>query len=270
LVDLHCHTTASDGTDSSAELLIKAEALGLTGLAITDHDSLAGFDSVTPNGQLELIPAVELSVRGAHLLGYFFDGAGVGFREWLESLKAKRRLRNAGIAERLRAAGCDVTLAEAEERGRNVTGRAHFARVLLEKGYITEWEEAFTRYLGEDAPCYVEREDPEPDEGIERLRNAGAIVSLAHPVRLRSSDPDRLIAEFARAGLQALEVWHSDHTAADAAHFLSLASEYGLATTAGSDYHGRHKPQIELGSGRNGNIRGRASLDDLRRRAVHL
>ena len=270
MVDLHCHTTASDGTDAPAALVAKAEALGVTALAITDHDTLAGFDAISSNGKLELIPGVELSVRGAHLLGYFFDGVGAGFREWLESLKAKRRVRNAGIAERLRAAGMDITLAEVEDRGRNVTGRAHFAQVMLEKGYITEWEEAFTRYLGEDAPCYVEREDPEPDEGIERLRDAGAFVSLAHPVRLRAADPDRLIAEYARAGLQAIEVWHSDHNDADAAHFLSLASQFGLAATAGSDYHGRHKPHVELGSGRGGNIRGRANLDDLRRRAVHL
>lgn len=259
MIDLHCHTTYSDGADTPAELLRRAHQLGLETVAITDHDTLAGYDAA-PAGPVRLVPGIELSVRGAHLLGYFFDGVRNGFRQWLETLRDHRRARNAAIADCLQRAGVGVTLEEAEALGQNITGRAHFARRLIEKGYAADWDEAFARYLGEDAPCYVEREDPEPEEGIERLRDAGATVSLAHPVRLRVDGQESYISKLTRAGLQAIEVWHSDHSEADAARYLALASKYGLAATAGSDYHGHITPQVELGSGRNGNIRGRARL----------
>jgi 3',5'-nucleoside bisphosphate phosphatase len=269
VIDLHTHTTASDGTDTPAELLSKARQAGLEVIAITDHDTLAGVDEAPRTEALTVVTALELSVRGAHLLGYFFEEPSAGFRPWLETLKDKRRRRNAAIAEKLQARGIDLRLEEAEAIAPHITGRAHFARLLLDKGYVSGWEDAFRLYLGEDAPCYVQREEPSPEDGIERLRNAGAVVSLAHPVRVKSPNLERTIASWARAGLQALEALHSDHSAADAARYLSFAAKYGLAVTAGSDYHGGNTPHVELGSGRGGNVRaGRALLDDLHRRAV--
>jgi predicted metal-dependent phosphoesterase TrpH len=269
VIDLHTHTTASDGTDTPAELVEKARTAGLEAIAVTDHDTMAGYDEAPRPKDLIVVAAVELSVRGAHLLGYFFDEPAADFRPWLARLKEKRRQRNAGIAERLQARGVDVRLEEAEALAPHITGRAHFARLLLDKGYVSAWEDAFRLYLGEDAPCFVQREDPSVEEGIERLRNAGAVVSLAHPVRVNSPNLERTIAAWTRTGLQGLEALHPDHSAADTARYLSLAAKYGLAVSAGSDYHGRNKPEVELGSGRGGNVRaGSEVLEDLHRRAI--
>jgi predicted metal-dependent phosphoesterase TrpH len=272
VIDLHTHTTASDGMDAPAALLERAAEAGLEAIAITDHDTCDGWREARAAARdgLELIAGVELSVQGAHLLGYFFDAPPpADFLAWLDSLRANRRRRNLAIAEKLREHGMDVACEEAEALGRNITGRAHFARVLLRKRYVRTWSEAFDRYLDEGACCYVERADPLAEEGIARLRAAGAFTSLAHPVRLRQTEPLRFIDEMVRDGLQAIEAFHSDHSAADTAAYLSLAARYNIGVSGGSDYHGPIKPEARLGSGRDGNARcGRNLLDDLRRRAA--
>jgi predicted metal-dependent phosphoesterase TrpH len=285
LIDLHTHSTASDGTDTPAELVAHALSLGLEALAITDHDTLAGYDeaaAAAKAGGLTCIRALELSTRrteepdpasrSVHILGYFFGPVDPAFTRWLDTLKARRRARNRAMAERLQSMGMDVTLEEAEAAGRNITGRPHFARVLRQKGYVANFEDAFRTLLGERCPAYVEREDPAPEEGIRRIREAGGVTSLAHARRLNkpdSAEEERIIRRFADAGLDALEVFHSDHDESCRSRYTNLARKLGLAMTGGSDYHGAHKPDVLLGRGRRNHRAPLALLDGLRRRSRH-
>jgi predicted metal-dependent phosphoesterase TrpH len=262
MIDLHTHTTHSDGTGTPAELIRLAVEAGLEALAITDHDTLSGYDEAVPEAGrtgLHLVCALELSTRvGAepdprrrlvHLLCYFFTPPGAVFREWLAGLLAARRERNAAIAARLTEMGMPVTLAEAEALGRVVTGRPHFARVLTAKGFVATPREAFDRFLREGGPAYVERRDPSPQEGIARVRAAGGLVALAHPVRLARDERQlsALVRQLVNFGLDAIEVIHPDHGRAEQTRFSALAAEYGLALSGGSDHHGALTPRARLG-----------------------
>jgi hypothetical protein len=285
MIDLHTHSTASDGTDTPAELVERALALGLEALALTDHDTLAGSDEARPLAAaqgLTFVRALELSTRRAeeadpaarsvHILGYFFTEPAPPFRLWLESLKEKRRARNRAMAERLQSMGYQVTLEEAEGVGRNITGRPHFAAILRRKGYVAHYEDAFRKLLGERCPAYVEREDPEPEEGIRRIHEAGGVASLAHARRLNKPGRDEeeaFIRRLVDAGLDAIEVYHSDHGESCRSRYSNLARKYGLAMTGGSDYHGAHKPDVLLGRGRRNHRAPLSLLDGLRRRAGH-
>jgi 3',5'-nucleoside bisphosphate phosphatase len=260
LVDLHTHTTESDGTLTPEQLLRAAAAAGVRTLAITDHDTVYHTVRLGPHARragIELIEGIELSTtyagRTVHLLGYFIGRpCPPSFRAWLDGIHESRRDRNRRLASRLRQLGLDITVEEAAHYGAGLTGRPHFARVLVQKGYVTSLHEAFDRYLGEAAPGYVERDAPNVPLAIERLRAAGAVSSLAHPVRVEARDSrqqERAIAEFARAGLDALEAYHPDHTADDTERFLRLAREHGMTVTGGSDFHGDNKPGVEVGGG---------------------
>jgi predicted metal-dependent phosphoesterase TrpH len=234
--------------------------VGLDALAISDHDTLAGYDRAAPRARdkgLDLVCGIELSTkfnrRTVHLLGYFLNEPPVdGFRDWLAEMQATRRDRNVRLAERLRSLGMDVTIEEVEKKGRSLTGRPHFAKVMLEKGYVSSIQEAFDEYLDESAKGYVDRQEPDLALGIERIAAAGGISSIAHPVRLGYRDPAqmrKIVSEMRDAGLTAIEVYHSDHRPADVEQFLGLAREFDLAITGGSDFHGDVKPGVRLGSG---------------------
>ena len=288
MIDLHTHTTESDGSLSPAELVDQACAIELEALAISDHDTLAGHDGALERARgagLDLIRAIEIGTRhpepgkprgqSVHVLGYFLTRAPFPvFIEWLTKIQAARRDRNTRLAARLRELGLDVRLEEAEALGRNLTGRPHFARVLVRKGYVATVEDAFSLYLDESAKAYVPRVEPSAAEAIDRLREGGALPVVAHPFRLTEGNPQRereMIAAFCDAGLGGLEAWHSDHSAADAARFLALAREFDLAVTGGSDFHGEAKAGVQLGTGRNGNLAvPRAVLDRMRERAARL
>ena len=158
--------------------------------------------------------------------------------------------------------------------GRNLTGRPHFARVLVRKGYAATVEDAFNLYLNESAKAYVPKVEPSTADAIARLREGGAMPVVAHPFRLAEGNPQRereMIAAFCSAGLGGLEAWHSDHSPADADRFLALARQFDLAVTGGSDFHGEAKAGVQLGTGRNGNLAvPRAVLDRMRERAARL
>jgi hypothetical protein len=171
------------------------------------------------------------------------------------------------LAERLRSLGVEITIEEVERLGRSQAGRPHFARAMVEKGYVASIEEAFARYLDESAQGYVERDEPELEAGIETLRAAGALTSLAHPIRLKRRRPasfDKDLAEMCEMGLAAIEVYHSDHQRADAEFFRALARRYGLKVTGGTDFHGDNKPGVALGTGYGNVAVPRAVLDTLR------
>lgn len=284
MIDLHTHTNESDGSLSPEQLVARAVSVGLEALAICDHDTLAGFDKAVAaacSAGLELICGIELSTKlvlksGAraktvHLLGYFLNGpAPESFRQWLGAIQQARRDRNRRLAERLNALGLAITLEEVEAVGRNLTGRPHFARVLVQKGYVRDVQQAFDEYLDESAKAYVYREEPSFQEGVRRIREAGGVTSLAHPLRLMNhgnGDFDALLGKMVETGLDAIEVYYSEHAPQDVARFLDLAQRYGLAVTGGSDFHGDAKPNIELGTGLRGNLSiPRSVLDQLRAR----
>lgn len=281
MVDLHTHTTASDGSVSPPELIQLALQRGLEVLAITDHDTLDGWDEAAPlaaKSGLPLIAGIELSTRlepelveivrpwlgsrrlpSIHLLGYFVAGAPpAGFREWIVGHQESRRRRNDELIKKLRGFGFDITLEEVSRLGGKLTGRPHFAEALLRKGYVKNRQEAFDLYLADHAQAAVEREEPGLAESIRMLRQSQAVPVLAHPVRLPFEDhPEalrRLLEKLCAAGLQGLEVWHSEHSPAQQALYEDLAREFGLTPTGGSDFHGSHKPSIALGTGIDGNI----------------
>jgi predicted metal-dependent phosphoesterase TrpH len=260
LIDLHTHTNESDGTFSPFELVDAAVDLRLEALAISDHDTLAGYDQALPRAReksLDLVCGIELSTKfhgkTVHLLGYFLqDHPTDGFRSWLAEMQATRRDRNLRMAERLRSLGIDVRIEEVERKGRSLAGRPHFAKLMLEKGYVSTIQQAFDDYLDESAKGYVDRQEPDVKHAIDRITAAGGISSIAHPVRMGYRDPEKMravVAELRDAGLTALEVYHSDHRPADVAQYLELAREFDLGVTGGSDFHGDVKPGIRLGTG---------------------
>lgn len=279
MIDLHSHTNESDGTYSPDELVNLALERGIEALAISDHDTFAGFDQALPVAKargLDLVCGIELStrvpgtkVRTVHLLGYFLHERPSGdFREWLDELIAGRRDRNRRLIASLHEQGIDINLAEVERLGRTLTGRPHFARVLIEKGYVRTFDEAFRRYLGESAPSYVERFAPYVVVAIQRVVDGGGMPVLAHPVRLGFRDPvteEKFIGELRDAGLRGIEVFHSDHRPPDVERYAAIARKYKLAVSGGSDFHGDVKPQISLGTGYNGNLNiPKSVLEDLR------
>jgi hypothetical protein len=274
LIDLHSHTNESDGTCSPGELVQEAARAGVTVLGITDHDTFRGFDQAAPladQAGIEAVCGIELSTKlhgqSVHLLGYFLGDNGLkSFRTWVLEMQASRRERNVRLAARLRELGFDITLEEAEKRGRGMTGRPHFAQLMVEKGYVASLRQAFDEYLDESAKGYVHRIEPQFSAGVARIREAGGIASLAHPVRVRGDIP-ALLPELCEAGLNAIEAYHSDHTPRDTEQYVGLAERYGLMVTGGSDFHGAVKPGVQLGTGYNGNLRIPTDLlDQLRER----
>jgi hypothetical protein len=282
LIDLHAHTNASDGSLTPGELVDLAKRTGLAALAITDHDTFDGFEAAVPLARevaLDLIRGIELNSkldvdggrerRSAHLLGYWASGQpSPQFTAWLLRERLERRERNRRLAEALQARDIEITLEEVERTGRSLAGRVHFARLLVEKGYAGNIEDAFQRYLGENAPTYVERESQTTEEAIHMVRSGGGVPVLAHPVRL-SLDREAetaAIRHLKDAGLLGLEIYHSEHPPDLQAHYRQLAEELGLLPTGGSDFHGSVKPDIQLGTGRDANIRvPREFLERMRR-----
>ena len=279
MIDLHTHTNESDGSVSPSELVERAVGIGIEALAITDHDTFAGYDQAAGPARdhgLDLVCAIEMSarmrdgrIRSVHVLGYFLNGSPSDtFRSWILELQASRRERNIQLVENIQRMGVPLELAEVEREGRTLTGRPHFARVLVRKGYAVDREDAFQRFIGESAPAFVERHSPAIDEAFEKIADGRGLAVLAHPIRLairNAQAEEALIREMKESGLRGIEVYHSDHGARDVERYAGLAHKYGLAITGGSDFHGDLKPEVELGTGRRGNLNiPRSLLDTLR------
>ena len=259
MIDLHSHTNASDGTDAPARLVELAVERGIEALAITDHDTFAGFDEALPVARargLDLVCGVELSCKfeekSPHLLAYFpLAPVDAAFREWVNGILYSRRERNRAMIQQLQKLGVKIELQEVEAVGRSITGRPHFARVLIDKGYATDRQDAFDRYIGETGTAFVERQGPTLEDALARIKASGGVSSLAHPIRLSlSSNPEKEAALFDRLrllGLDALEVWHTDHKPALVQRYAAYAERHNMLTTGGSDYHGDNKPNARLG-----------------------
>jgi predicted metal-dependent phosphoesterase TrpH len=281
VIDLHTHTNESDGSCTPLELVDRALAMGLQALGISDHDTFAGYDQAVEPARaygLDLVCGIELSVRmthgprSVHVLAYFLNQPpSVEFRGWVSGLLATRRERNLRLVAKLQGMGVPIELSEVERIGRTLTGRPHFARVLIQKGFAKDYEDAFRRYFGESAPAFVERQGPAIGQAAAKVAEAGGLAVLAHPIRLGVRDPsaeEALIRELRDGGLGGIEVYHSDHKPEDVRRYAAIAKKCDLAVTGGSDFHGDAKPEVALGTGRNGNLDIPKSLLDVLRQVV--
>lgn len=243
MIDLHLHSTASDGTDPPKEVVRRAAALGLTAIAVSDHDSVEGVDEALAVGKIagvEVVPAVEMSSEAdgtdVHFLGYFIDHKDPKLLDSLAALRMARYERARVMVERLKELGVDLRMEDVlAEAGEGAVGRAHVARALLATGKVASLEEAFSKYLARERPAYVSKRVADPKDVIEIIHGVGGIASLAHP---GVNGAERYVDEFVSYGLDAIEVYHYEHTPQQTADFIELAREKGLLVTGGSDCHG--------------------------------
>lgn len=259
-IDLHLHTTYSDGTLRPSDVLSLAKAANVTALAITDHDITTGIPEAMAAGEalgIEVIPGVEISSFDGkdelHILGYYMNWQDPLFNERLATLRTSRHRRNPLIVERLQAAGLDVTYEEVKAlAGTDSVGRPHIAQLLMQKKYVTSAKEAFDRYLAEGRSAYVARELPTPAQAIGWIREAKGVAVLAHPTWVKESDEElrACVKSLKDVGLGGIEVHYSTHTKTQTSSFLNLGSELNLLITGGSDFHGLTKPDIAVGRGR--------------------
>ena len=256
-IDLHTHTTASDGTLSPAEAVAHARLLGLSAIAVTDHDTPAGIPEAQEAGAalgLEVVPGIEVSVdykgRGIHILGYFIDPAAPSLRHLLQWVVAERRRRNEQIAAAMRADGIAVTLRDLDGGDpESVIGRPHFAAKLVELGCAESVDDAFRRFLNRDRPYYRKRSYIPLRQGLDVIRDAGGKPVMAHPLQYRFDEPEllALVETLRDGGVVGMECLYSQYDPAQTDYLRGLAGRYGLAVTGGSDFHGSRKP-IEMGT----------------------
>ena len=256
-IDLHVHTTASDGTMSPTEVVHLAKEKNLKAIAITDHDSIDGIEEAQKVGNelsVEIIPGIEISANfrdgSLHLLGYYVETQGGPLATKLARLKQSRSERNPQIVEKLNRLGVKITYQDVlEASGGGQVGRPHFAQLLVDRGYVRSINDAFDRYLTRGAPAYVDKYRFEIGEAIDVVLEAGGIPVLAHPRTLNLSREDlkRFVTTLARQGLMGIEVYYPDHSAGQRRRFRGLAEKLGLIQTGGSDFHGAPVKATELG-----------------------
>ena len=253
MIDLHTHTTASDGRCAPAELVARAAAAGVDVLSVTDHDTTAATadaSAACASASIEFVPGIEITAvvdgRDVHVLGYFIDPASTSLAAFLDEQRGRRLARVRQIIDRLKAIGivldAEAVLRPARDDTSKAAGRPWVARALVIAGHAASTKDAFDRFLVPGKPAFVPRIGPSPADVFARVHASGGIASLAHPGLLIR---DELIPQFARAGLDALEAHHSKHTSEDTNRYLALANRYGLAVTGGSDYHA--EPSHDLG-----------------------
>ncbi|MBZ4644988.1 MAG: 3,5-nucleoside bisphosphate phosphatase [Petroclostridium sp.] len=257
-IDLHVHTTASDGSMTPSQVVQYAAKKNLAAIAITDHDTIEGVSEGVEQGKkegIEVVPGIEISVDFGvemHILGYFIDIDSTILNDTLNKLKYYRDQRNPQIIQKLNELGVEITMDEVESKANGrIVGRPHIAAVMIDKGYVNSTDEAFDRYLSVGRPAYVKKQKLLPEEGIELIKQAGGFAVLAHPIFLKKEDEELeyLLRQLIRYGLDGIEGYYSDYSAEVSNKYLALARKYNLIVTGGSDYHGKSKPYIELGEG---------------------
>jgi 3',5'-nucleoside bisphosphate phosphatase len=260
-VDLHIHTTASDGVMSPSEIVRYAKAKGLQAIAITDHDTIEGLEEGLLEGEridFEVIPGIEISAEHSpgsmHLLGFFLDIHHPTLNERLGYLQKARAERNSKIVERLNRLGIELTYEDVlKASGGGQVGRPHFAQVLLEKNYVGSFQEAFERFLKKGAPAYVDKFRFTAKEAIHFINEARGVAVLAHPNTLNMngySELETLILRLIEEGLKGIEVYYPEHSPLEVARYKTFAERYGLLMTGGTDYHGIEKNGLDIGVGR--------------------
>ena len=280
MIDLHVHSTASDGSLTPRELVYYAAEKQLSAIALTDHDTVSGLAealAASHHAGIELIPGVEMSCvwegTEIHILGYFADTASAALQDGLAWFRRMRDERNETILDNLAEDG--ILLTEEELRAGDpdtVITRAHFARLLTEKGYVRDRKEAFAGYLAYGGKYVPTKDQLTPERVMQMFYDSRIWPSLAHPVQYHLDEDSlvQLISELKAMGLRGLEVWHSSQSWQDTARLQTIARLTGLLPTGGSDFHGSSKPDVEIGTGR-GNLKiAERVLDAVREDYAHL
>jgi predicted metal-dependent phosphoesterase TrpH len=252
-VDLHIHTTFSDGDMTPEEMVADAQKAGLAGIAITDHDEVEGVRSAqeaVAGSDFIIVPGVELSTSDGkndiHILGYLIDINSSELRKYLDIFRDARLNRGIHMVERLREMGVDIEVDSVLEiAGGGAVGRPHIAAALLQNGCVESAEDAFRKYIGFNSPAYVPKYQLKPSDAFRLIRDAGGVGVMSHPGTTRK---DELITEFIGCGMRGIEVYHPKHSESEAARYKRLAEKLGLVVTGGSDSHGRRNARLHVGA----------------------
>ena len=263
IIDLHVHSTASDGTYTPKEVAELAKKIGLSAIALTDHDTIDGLQEFQETGKalgMETIAGIEFAALWPqhhrpeiHIVGLGFDPKHPALLERMTEIKESRDIRNQKMCEKLSSIGLHITLEEVSANaGGEIITRAHFANVLLQKGYIAKKEDAFSRYISTGLPGYVEREFLSPELCICTIKEAGGAAILAHPTLygLNTEQLEELCVELIPYGLDGVECQYSTYSSTETKTITALAEKMHLLPSGGSDFHGKNKPNIHLGSGK--------------------
>ena len=256
MIDLHVHTTASDGTLDPIPLVKRAHDAGVRTLSVTDHDTMSAVPTAAEAASrlgMDFFPGIEVTAvlgrRDVHVLGYFLDTTAVALEPFLRNQRQSRIIRAQEMAKLLDRLGVPIDVDQiiaAAESGERSVGRPALARALVDAGHASSPREAFQRWIGDQGPAYVAREGLSPVDVVRPISRAGGVSALAHPGLLRRDD---LIPEFARAGITAIEVYHPEHDTATQSHYRKLALQYSMVTSGGADFHGDgHRRSNSLGS----------------------
>lgn len=274
-IDLHTHTTASDGTDTPEELIDLAIEKGLSAIAITDHDTLDGLHlalEYAKDKPIKVVSGIEFSTNDKrhsgdlHILGFDFDPYCNVFADGLDDLRASRHERNLKMLNKLNELGFDMTYEEIEATASGgVVTRAHFGKTMAKKGLISREQVAYDKYIGNGCPAYVPKDRLTPKMAIDMIKKAGGIAVLAHPTLygLNERGIEDLIAWLVKDGLMGIEAVYSLHDTRQEAHLKGLAKKHDLVISGGSDYHGHNKTYIHLGVGRGNLFVPEKILDDM-------
>lgn len=256
-IDLHTHSTFSDGTFTPLQLVKYAEEKGLKAFALTDHDTTEGVkEAKSIETNVEVISGVEISTRydkkEIHIVGLYVNENDADLNKQLKYYREKRVTRNFEILEKLNSLGVNITIDDVKESCTgDVISRAHIAKALVSKGFVGSYTEAFDRYLGDNKCAYVPRETLNYEEGMELITKAGGVPVLAHPLLYKMSDTnlENMMVKLRQKGLKAVEVYYSTHSNSDTQHIMAMANRVGLIYSGGSDFHGATKPKIDMGTG---------------------
>lgn len=261
-IDLHVHTTESDGTYTPAEVVRIAKNAGLSAIAITDHDTNLGYAEAAAEGErlgVEVVPGIEISTKytvAVHILGYYIDGSSPALKAVLNWVVTDRDTRNRKMAELMAADGLPVSYDDMVKRFGTVIGRPHFGRILIELGLAKDMQDAFDRFIERGQKYYLPRTIMPLDRAIGLIKQAGGIPVIAHPFQYRYDDKmlRELIEVCMGYGVKGMECRYSGYGEDKVRYLTALADEYGLVKTGGSDFHGENKKHISLGSGINSNL----------------
>lgn len=270
LIDLHTHSNKSDGSYSPSELVMYAKKHSLSAIALTDHDTVDGVKEAVLAGKkenIEVVSGIELSAKSkteTHILGYFIDISNENLQKELAGIKKVRLERNKEVEHNLQKMGFEVSLAEAERlSGGGIVGRAHFARVMMDKGYVKSVKDAFDKYLSSGKGGYSSNQKITPEQSVEIIKNAGGKAFAAHLHLMKRTDDDLFdfLKSLKEAGLDGIEGFYTDYTFDMQKKYLDMAKRLDLLISGGTDFHGAMKPHIEIGTGY-GNLKIPYSLLD--------
>ncbi len=257
-IDLHTHSLKSDGSMTPAEVVREAKKAGLSAIALSDHDTIDGIREAMEEGErigVEVVPAIEFSVKSeteTHILGYYIDIKNIDLLRTLEEVVDLRIARNHVTCQRLNELGFDITLEEVRTLApNNFVGRAHFARILMDKGYTKSVKEGFDKYMSAGQYAYCEQQRLSAKEAIELIKSCGGVSFLAHPhlTKLGDEKIKEFLIELKGYGLNGLEGYYTDYTPEMQQKYQSMAKELGLMISGGTDFHAKMKPHISIGTG---------------------